>query len=110
MSDRPANARPWLCPERRCEPMLNLRDGDYPDITVPVPGESWICWGRMERPVTFIYDGVEHPNDHNCCHYTPLKGLIRWQENPADWNVLASYYALAYKKACAHNERTGDDG
>jgi hypothetical protein len=52
----------------------------------------------MERPVTFIYDGVDHTNDCNACHYTPLKGLIRWQENAADWSMLASYYHLAYKK------------
>jgi hypothetical protein len=59
----------------------------------------------MERPVTFIYDGVEHTNDCNACHYTPLKGLIRWQENPNDWDALATYYSLAAKKA-----RGGHDG
>lgn len=87
--------RPWLCPEPRCMPLLNLRDGDYRDITVPEPGFGFVCWGRMPEPVVFVYDGVEHPNDLNSCHYTPLKGLIRWQENEADWNVLASYYRMA---------------
>jgi len=91
--------RPWLCPERRCTPLLNLRDGEYADITVPEPGHSWTCWGRMAEPVTFVYDGVEHTNDHNCCHYTPLKGVIRWEENPDDWSSLATYYHLAHKKA-----------
>lgn len=91
--------RPWLCPESRCTPLLNLRDGDYKDITVPEPGHSFTCWGRMAEAVTFVYDGIDHTNDCNACHYTPLKGLIRWQENPDDWGVLASYYALARKKA-----------
>lgn len=92
--------RPWLCPESRCTPLLNLRDGDYKDITVAEPGHSFTCWGRMAEAVTFIYDGVDHTNDCNACHYTPLKGLIRWQENPGDWGgVLATYYALAQKKA-----------
>lgn len=89
------NARPWLCPEPRCTPLLNLRDGDYADITKPEPGQTFVCWGMMEQPVEFTYDGVEHPNDLNDCHYTPLKGLIRYQENAADWNVLASYYSMA---------------
>lgn len=87
--------RPWLCPEPRCTPLLNLRDGDYKDITVPEPGQSFFCWGLMAEPVTFSYDGVEHTNDANGCTYTPLKGLIRFQENAADWNGLASYYRMA---------------
>ena len=87
--------RPWLCPEPRCTPLLNLRDGDYKDITTPEPGHSFSCWGQMAGPVTFVYDGIEHTNDLNDCHYTPLKGLIRWQGNEADWNVLASHYRMA---------------
>lgn len=94
-------ARPWLCPERRCTPLIQCTDGDYKDLTVPEPGYSWTCWGLMERPVAFTYDGVEHTNNCNACHYTPLKGLIRWQENPTDWETLSSYYALAAKKARA---------
>ena len=81
--------------------MLNLRDGDYKDITVQEAGQSFTCWGKMEQPVTFIYDGVDHTNDLNCCHYTPLKGLIRWQENADDWDVLCTYYGMAAKKARA---------
>lgn len=46
--------RPWLCPESRCTPLLNLRDGDYKDITVAEPGHSFTCWGRMAEAVTFI--------------------------------------------------------
>src|SRR5262245_55229339 len=91
---RPA-ARPWLCPEQRCTPILNLRDGEYRDLAVPEPGHSWTCWGQMAESVTFLYDGVEHTNDCNACHYTPLKGLIRWQENADDWDALSSYYSLA---------------
>jgi hypothetical protein len=97
---RPA-VRPWLCPEPRCLPLLNLRDGDYKDLTVAEPGHSFTCWGQMPEPVTFIYDGVDHTNDHNCCHYTPLKGLLRWQENADDWDVLCTYYGLAAKLARA---------
>jgi hypothetical protein len=107
-----AAERPWLCPEQRCTPLLNLRDGDYADISVPEPGHSFTCWGRMAEPVTFVYDGVDHTNDCNACHYTPLKGLIRWQENPADWDALSTYYALAKRKAeefadAADSARTG---
>lgn len=55
----------------------------------------------MAEPVAFTYDGVEHVNDCNACHYTPLKGLIRWQENPTDWETLCTYYGLAAKLARA---------
>ena len=95
MSD---HERPWLCPEPRCTPLLNLKDGGYKDITVPEPGESFFCWGVMERPVEFVYDSVVHPNDCNGCTYTPLKGLIRFQECDADWENLSTYYAIAVKR------------
>lgn len=40
----------------------------------------------------FTYDGVEHANDLNSCHYSALKGVIRFQENKDDWeNLLAAY-------------------
>lgn len=102
---RPGSSdRPWLCPEPRCTPLLNLRDGDYRDITVPEPGQSFFCWGVMDEPVAFTYDGVTHTNDLNACTYTPLKGLIRMQENAADWNVLASYYHVAGELLKEHRE------
>jgi hypothetical protein len=96
------SARPWLCPEPRCTPLTNLRDGDYPDITVPEPGQSFFCWGVMETPVSFNYDGHEHPNDCNGCTYTPLKGLIRFQENENDWDALSTYYHVAVVKLREH--------
>ena len=91
-----SSPRPWLCPMvGHCEPLTNLRDGDYKDITVPEPGQSWTCFGIMAKPLTFIYDGVEHTNDLNHCDYTPLKGVLRFQENEADWSVLAGGFRMA---------------
>jgi hypothetical protein len=85
------SARPWLCPEPKgCLPLLNMRDGDYKDITVSEPGQSFFCWGLMDREVAFSYDGVDHVNDRNFCTYTPLKGLIRLQTIENDWSVIAS--------------------
>lgn len=72
--------RPWCCPERRCAPLHREGVAD-PDR----PGESWTCFGRMPAPVSFTYAGNEHTNDLNRCVFTPLKGLIRFQENAADW-------------------------
>ncbi len=89
------SARPWLCPEPRCLPLINLRDGDWKDITEPAPGRSFFCWGLMPEPVPFSYDGVEHNNDRNFCTYTPLKGLIRLQTYEGDWSALASYFRMA---------------
>lgn len=90
------SARPWLCPEPNgCLPLINMRDGKYADITVPKPGQSFFCWGLMDRPVAFSYDGVDHENDRNFCTYTPLKGLIRLQTIENDWSVIASGSAIA---------------
>lgn len=90
--------RPWCCPEPRCSPVFQLKDSDYADITVAVPGESFSCFGMMDRNVPFIYDGVEHNNDLNSCSYTALKGVIRFQENEADWEALEIAYRRARQK------------
>lgn len=90
--------RPWCCPEPKCTPVFQLKDSDYEDITIPVTGESFFCFGLMERPVTFSYDGVEHNNDLNSCSYTALKGVIRFQENEADWEALEIAYRRARQK------------
>lgn len=89
------NQRPWCCPEPRCEPLINLRDGEYKDITKPEPGHTWTCWGALAEPIEFVYDGVRHSNDLTVCHYTALKGVLRFQDNAADWNALATYYHYA---------------
>jgi hypothetical protein len=74
-----------------------VKDSDYPDISIPKPGESYLCFGMMGEPVEFTYDGSTHRNDLNSCTYTPLKGLIRFQENEDDWE----WCALAYQRALA---------
>ena len=82
--------RPWCCPEPSCKPIHNDQvEGE------PTPGVSFICFGKMARPVTFIYDGESHDNDLNHCDYTPLKGIIRWQENVDDWRYVVAQYQRA---------------
>src|SRR3990167_2364349 len=95
MSEMP---RPWLCPEPRCTPLHNLLDGDYKDIRIAEPGQSFFCAGLMPDDIDFKYDGVEHTNDLRSCAYTPLKGLIAWQENEADWENLGVFYMRALQK------------
>lgn len=87
--------RPWCCPDPRCMPLHQLVGADDPDLSIPTPGESFFCFGRMAEPVTFIYDGAEHTNDLHSCAYTALKGLIAWQENADDWRALANAYRRA---------------
>lgn len=81
--------RPWCCPEPRCAPLHLLRDGDA--RTGVEPGEAFVCFGRAPN-VAFTYDGVEHSNDLRSCHYSPLKGLIAFQENREDWEALKAGY------------------
>ncbi len=84
--------RPWCCPEPSCEPLHN----DQVEVE-PTPGVSFICFGKMARPVQFTYDGEQHDNDLNHCDYTPLKGIIRWQENLDDWRYIVMRYQRALK-------------
>ena len=100
--------RPWLCPEPRCTPLHNLRDGDYKDIRVAEPGQTWFCAGQMSQPIHFNYDGVDHPNDLRSCAYTPLKGLIAWQENETDWENLRDFYGMALRKLRLAQEQHHD--
>lgn len=86
--------RPWCCPEPRCLPLHALKDGDAPPLTEPSPGESFVCFGRAPK-VAFTYDGINHANDARSCHFTPLKGLIAYQENAADWEALHRAYGRA---------------
>lgn len=86
--------RPWCCPEHQCRPIHQLAGSDEP-LNVPTPGESWLCFGRMTEPVTFVYDGVQHDNDLRTCSYTVLKGVVANQENADDWRALADAYSRA---------------
>ncbi|KKL75357.1 hypothetical protein LCGC14_2055650 [marine sediment metagenome] len=87
-------ARPFCCPEPRCTPIFSY------NLYGPLPstGESFICFGQMAEPVKFTYDGVEHVNNLNHCDYTPLKGIIRWQENKEDWEGVVKVFKLALEK------------
>ena len=86
----PDLSRPWCCPEPRCKPLWNHQVHQE-----PTPGESFVCFGRMERAITFTYDGNEHTNNLHHCDYTPLKGIILWQENADDWRELRTMYDRA---------------
>lgn len=88
--------RPWCCPEPRCWLLMNY------NVAGTRPGESFICFGVMERPVEFSYGGVVHKNDLNHCDYTPLKGVVRWQENEDDWRAMHGLYGAALRKVAAH--------
>lgn len=95
--------RPWCCPEPRCAPLHLLRDGDA--RTGVEPGESFVCFGSAPE-VAFTYDGVQHVNDLRSCHFSPLKGLVAFQENREDWEALKAGYwralaALAARAAVA---------
>lgn len=89
--------RPYCCPEPRCTPVHQLDgyEGDEHDLSKPQPGESFFCFGRMAEPVEFTYDGAQHRNDLRSCGYTPLKGIISWQENLDDWRALSNAYGRA---------------
>jgi hypothetical protein len=76
--------RPWCCPEPRCAPLHLLAEA-------VAPGESFVCFGKAPE-VEFTYDGVAHTNDLRSCHYTPLKGLIAYQENRDDWEAMRAGY------------------
>lgn len=52
-------------------------------------GYSGDCVGKMSEAVEFIYGGASHRNDVNVCVFTPLKGIIRFQETAEDlWSSI----------------------
>lgn len=85
MSEKPP--RPWCCPDRRCQPLVQIGEPQEEQ-----PGESFLCLGKMGAEVTFVYDGRSHTNDLSTCCYTPLKGILRFQENADDWFLQAFAY------------------
>ena len=87
--------RPWCCPEPRCTPVHTVQGAGTP-LSLASPGESFVCFGDAPE-VRFEYDGVEHVNDTRSCHYTPLKGLIAYQENAEDWQAMQSAYWRAFE-------------
>jgi len=89
--------RPYNCPEHNCCPIFQAKDSNW-DISTPKSGESFFCFGRMEKPTVFLYNGVEHKNNLSTCICTPLKGVIRFQENKNDWVWMKASYERALEK------------
>jgi hypothetical protein len=87
--------RPYCCPEPRCTPIHNHGDGE--SLAQPRPGQSFTCLGKMPREIEFAYDGSDHRNDLNRCVYTPLKGIIRFQENVEDWRCERTVLAVGLR-------------
>jgi hypothetical protein len=94
--------RPWCCPEPRCVPLYQAQGGDEP-LSLPQPGEMFICFGKAPAKIEFVYDGVRHVNDLRQCSYTALKGLIAFQENADDWRGLQNAYGRALQALEAHD-------
>ena len=98
--------RPWCCPEPRCTPVHTLQGAETP-LSQATPGETFVCFGSAPV-VRFEYDGVEHVNDTRSCTYTPLKGVISYQENSDDWRALSGAYSRATTALLRF--RNGDQG
>ena len=93
--------RPPFCPDRSgCSPLLHpLTDGD--NMALNKPGYAVFCWGRLAKPLTWTFDGIEHAETLSTCQSSPLKGNIRWLENESDWSALARVYPYAIRAAAA---------
>lgn len=106
--------RPRMCPEPRCTPVFQWPapgslEWDAGQRDDP-PGESWFCFGAMPEVVAFEYDGVQHPNDLRSCTYTPLKGLVAFQENREDWWGMFRAYDKALERLDQYREgQEGED-
>jgi hypothetical protein len=111
--------RPKLCPDPACRPLFQwpaptflIEDEDDSRERTDPPGESWTCFGMLPEPVSFTASGSEHTNDCRSCHFTPLKGLVAYQENAEDWYGLQRAYDKALKrlKASRPCEQCGGSG
>ena len=110
----PEPPRPRMCPEPVCRPLVQYpgytREQRESGVREWERGESWFCWGVMPEVVTFTYGGVEHPNDLRSCVFTPIKGLISFQENRDDWWGLRLQYDRALEQLDAYRRATALDG
>lgn len=86
--------RPWCCPEPECTPILSSCQQD----PQPETGVSFICFGYLKKPIPFTYAGRPHRNDVTGCWYSPLKGMIRWQETVEDWWRTVEDYQEAMRR------------
>lgn len=80
----------------------DVRSGDLND------GYSGECMGRMAAPIEFIYNGIPHRNDLNRCVFTPLKGIIRFQENISDLQASAEMLRRVLRQLAASDEKGVD--
>lgn len=87
-------ARPWCCPEPRCELQWQARNKSLvAPLDVAQPGESFHCFGRNIAEIGFVYDGIRHDNDLNVCIYSALKGIVRFQMNVDDlWLISRDFH------------------
>ncbi len=76
-----------------------LTDHDNHDLSGP--GYALFCFGRLGAPLDWTFGGVEHHETLSQCQYSPLKGNVRWLDNPADWQALAATYLIAHRAALA---------
>ncbi len=88
--------RPWCCVEPRCTAIHQLANRS--DLSDARPGDSFACFGIMPQQIVFTYDGDRHENDLRSCVYTPLKGMVAWQENANDWAMMRDAYTAALAK------------
>lgn len=87
--------RPPFCPDPTgCRPLIHpLTDSD--NMTLDQRGFAVFCWGRLAEPLVWTFDGVEHVETLSTCQSSPLKGVVRWLENEADWSALLRSYRAA---------------
>jgi hypothetical protein len=80
--------RPPFCPDPTgCAPLIHpLTDSD--NMTLDQRGYAVFCFGRLAEPLTWTFDGVEHVETLSTCQSSPLKGVVRWLENEADWSAM----------------------
>lgn len=65
-------------------------------------------WRALPPWLRDAYEGVRHVNDTRSCTYTPLKGVISYQENADDWRAIAGAYSRAVSALLRF--RDGDEG
>ena len=87
--------RPLFCPDPTgCAPLIHPTT-DSDNMALDKRGYAVFCWGRLSAPLVWVFDGVEHVETLSTCQSSPLKGVVRWLENPSDWSALVRGYRAA---------------
>jgi len=93
--------RPPFCFDKNCQCIMNPQGLTKENVE---KGFSGSCFGKMEKPVDWLFNKVNHINNYYFCMYSPFKGWIRFALDHHDLLALKMGLLTLLKIADEHPE------